>query len=137
MKEPGIAAFVREKRTALGWTQTVLAEKTGISRARVSQIEGGAVTLPGADHRRRLAQALGVSHLDLLVAAGEITEDEIGQAGAVGVVERGPITIADQIVDCVTTVNWEMFPGLANSILTTLTGMIEDQAKLRRRETER
>jgi len=83
MSESGIGQFIRKRRARLGWTQERLSEETGISRARIAQIEGGRVALPGADFRRRLADSLGVSHLDLLVAAGEITRDELGTATGV------------------------------------------------------
>lgn len=86
----GIGQFVRDRRASLGWTQERLSEETGISRARIAQIEGGRVALPGADFRRRLAAALGVSHLDLLVAAGEITREEIEPLGVRGTVEPDP-----------------------------------------------
>lgn len=90
MDAQGIGQFVRERRARLGWTQERLSEETGISRARIAQIEGGRVALPGADFRRRLAAALGVDHLDMLIAAGELTEDEIRSAGVSRPQEHDP-----------------------------------------------
>lgn len=98
METRGIGQFVRERRARLGWTQDRLSEETGISRARIAQIEGGRVALPGANVRRDLAKALGVSHLDMLIAAGEITEDEIRTAGVEGIAEPDPV-LAELIAD--------------------------------------
>lgn len=84
----GLRAFVQTRRTILGLTQKELAEAAGINQPTISDIERGQTKLPNADIRRRLAAALGVSHLDLLVAAGEITEQELGTT--VGLVEVAP-----------------------------------------------
>ena len=92
METSGIGRFVRDRRHELGLRQQDVAETAGISQARVAQIEAGTVKLPGADHRRGLAKALRVSHLDLLIAAGEITPEELGSAaGVVEPVEAGPL----------------------------------------------
>lgn len=91
MTDTGIGAFVRARRDRMGWTQERLSQETGISRARIAQIEGGRVALPGADARRRLATALGVSHLDLLIAAEEIRTDEIQALGVEGVANVDPV----------------------------------------------
>lgn len=69
-------------------TQGELAERAGINRAHLSQIESGKIALPNADLRRKLATALGVSHLELLVVAGEIEPEEVQQAGAEGVLKE-------------------------------------------------
>jgi len=73
----GIGEFVRARRTELGWNQTELAGRTGLTRGHLSTIEAGKIAVPAVDIRRRLAAALNVRHVDLLVAAGELTEDEI------------------------------------------------------------
>lgn len=65
-----------------------LANAAGLKAPYVSDVERGKIALPNADIRRRLAKALGVSHLDLLVAAGEITPQELGTVA--GIVERDP-----------------------------------------------
>lgn len=84
-----LAEFVREKRIAAGFdTQAGLADASGVDREVVNRIERGKTLRPEAFVRRRLAKALGVSHLDLLVAAGEITSDELGTVE--GKVERDP-----------------------------------------------
>jgi len=83
--------FVREKREALGLTQTELSARAKIQRTTVNRIETGTTQLPSADIRRRLATALGVSHLDILVEAQEITRDEIEPLGVRGTVEPDPV----------------------------------------------
>jgi transcriptional regulator with XRE-family HTH domain len=95
-----LAKYVEDKRLALGIdSQTELARRAGVPRETVNRIERGLTQNPEADVRRRLAKALGVSHLDLLVAAGEITEDEIAKAGASGVVERDPHDRREQLIE--------------------------------------
>lgn len=82
--------FVRDKRERSGMTQRALAIKAGIPQPALSDIERGKTKLPNADLRRKLAAALGVAHLDLLIAAGEITDDEIAKSGVTGTVESSP-----------------------------------------------
>jgi transcriptional regulator with XRE-family HTH domain len=77
MTDAGLGAYIQDHRQRLGLTQGQLAERAGINRAHLSQIEGGRITLPSADMRRRIAHALGVPHIDLLVAAGELLPSEV------------------------------------------------------------
>lgn len=72
-----LAEYVMARRGLLGITLTELASRAGLSKSELSAIETGKVKLPGADKRRRLAQALGGFHAELLVNAGEITPEEI------------------------------------------------------------
>lgn len=74
----GLGAFVKERRAYLQMSQTALAQAAGLAKSYLSQIEAGKIAFPNADVRRRLAQALLVTHMDLLVAAGEITVAELG-----------------------------------------------------------
>lgn len=93
-----LAEFVRQKRVDAGYeTQAALADASGVDREVVNRIERGKTMRPEAYVRRRLAKALGVSHLDLLVAAGEITEAELGTVA--GVVERDPDDPRDALAD--------------------------------------
>jgi len=79
MERTGMGAYVRSHRQARGWTQEDLAARAGVTQPTLSDIERGKNILSSPDIRRRLATALGVSHLDLLVAAGELTPAEAGQ----------------------------------------------------------
>jgi transcriptional regulator with XRE-family HTH domain len=72
----GLGAYVARRREQLGLTQQELAERVGVRRDTIAQIETR-TKLPGADVRRRLAAALGVRHVDLLIAAGELSPEEI------------------------------------------------------------
>lgn len=65
-----LGQFVRELRSERGMAQGELATAAGMPQPALSDIERDRIKLPNADIRRRLAKALGVSHLDLLVAAG-------------------------------------------------------------------
>ncbi|MCC6314843.1 MAG: helix-turn-helix domain-containing protein [Thermomicrobiales bacterium] len=86
-----LGEFVRRERERRGMTLTALADAAELSKSELSALERGKIALPGAAKRRRLAAALGVSHLDLLVAAGEITRDEIEPLGVRGTVEPDPV----------------------------------------------
>jgi transcriptional regulator with XRE-family HTH domain len=77
MDAEGLGAAVRRLRNDRGWTQTRLAAEVETTPAYISQIESGKPAVPNAGLRRRLATALGVRHIDLLVAAGELTDDEV------------------------------------------------------------
>lgn len=77
-KRPPLGAYIYARRTALGLTQKDAAAVAETTPAYWAQIENGTVKLPGAALRRGIAKALGVNHLDLLVAAGELTPDEAG-----------------------------------------------------------
>lgn len=81
-----LRGFLIDRLGELGLSQSELSRISGVSTSDLSGIMQGRIKLPGADKRRRLAKALGVSHLDLLVAAGEITQEELGTVA--GVVER-------------------------------------------------
>lgn len=79
-----LGAYIRDRRLELGYrTQSDFAERAGVNRAHLSQIESGKIALPNADLRRKLAKAMGVSHLDILVAAGELEPEEAVSAGGV------------------------------------------------------
>lgn len=90
---PGFGAFVRERRERIGLSQTELADRVGIRKGYMSQIESGKIGLPNADLRRRLATALRVRHVDLLIAAGELTRDELPVVG-----EPAPGSEADELL---------------------------------------
>jgi transcriptional regulator with XRE-family HTH domain len=80
-----------------GITQMELARRAEIGGPHVTQIESGKIGLPSVEVRRRLAQAMGVSHLDLLLAAGEISANEIQKLGVKGVAIDAPEI--DELVD--------------------------------------
>lgn len=62
----GLAYKVKSIREALGWKQCKLAEKTGITQATISRIEGGQVKDPRLEHIIKIAEAFDVS-IDLLL----------------------------------------------------------------------
>lgn len=73
----GLADYVRERRLALGMTQDDLAVAAGLTQPNISDVERQQTKLPGAQARRGLAKALGVSHVELLVKAGELADWEL------------------------------------------------------------
>jgi transcriptional regulator with XRE-family HTH domain len=68
--------WVAVRRHVLALTQNELAARSGLSLQTVQNIEQGKVHWPTRETRRKLAGALGVTHLELLVGAGEIAPEE-------------------------------------------------------------
>lgn len=82
--EDRLADLVQARRRMLGLTQAELAERAGVSQTYISNLERGRNQLPKVQIRRQLAQALRMSHIDLLIAAGEMDRHELpGSAEAV------------------------------------------------------
>src|SRR3954449_2337831 len=67
---------IKKRRNELGWTQDVLAEKAGISKSFLSDLENAKRSV-GADTLLDIGRVLGLS-LDYLMT-GEQTETERGQ----------------------------------------------------------
>lgn len=61
----------------LGVPQAEYARRVGISAAHLNQILKGKIDLPRGDVRRRLADDLGITVLDMLVLAGELAPEDI------------------------------------------------------------
>lgn len=66
-----LGELVKERRKRLGWTQADLADRIGASPAYISQIETGARKWP-RELIPDLSDALGLSQVDMAVAAGLI-----------------------------------------------------------------
>ncbi len=64
---------IRERRAELGWTQDQLAQKAGISKSFLSDLENGKRSV-GANNLLDIARALGVS-LDFLMT-GTASQDQ-------------------------------------------------------------
>lgn len=67
-----LGRLVREARDAKKWTQRDLAQRIGKSPGYIGQLETGGVDLPGQAVIDALAQSLGLSHTDILRAAGRL-----------------------------------------------------------------
>jgi len=65
---------VKQRREAIGWTQTQLAQAIGMSQHRISEVELGKRQQMSFDRLRSLALALGVSADWLLGTWDEIAE---------------------------------------------------------------
>jgi transcriptional regulator with XRE-family HTH domain len=125
--------YIKDKRAELGLNQTELAKRSNVPRETINRIENNKTMLPSADSRRRLAKALGVSHLDILIAAGEITPDEIQAVGAAGVILKQAEPAADALLKAAGSVNWSAAPELAHSLTTVMLGILKDQQAARSR----
>lgn len=114
-----LSSYIKDKRTSLGWTQAVLAERAEVSRDLVAQIESGKSKLPQPENRRKLAKALGVTHLQMLIEAGEITQDELGTVA--GIVETNPDDPRHVLHALIDEIRWNR--DRMDSVFDILTGM--------------
>ncbi len=69
----GVGERIKKRRAELGWTQDQLAQKAGISKSFLSDLENGKRSV-SAHNLLDLARALGVS-LDFLMT-GEVSQDQ-------------------------------------------------------------
>jgi transcriptional regulator with XRE-family HTH domain len=75
-----LAALMAKRMLELDLRPVDVAERADLSKSYVSALLKGKVALPGAGKRRDLAAVLGVRHVDLLVAAGELAPEEVDAA---------------------------------------------------------
>lgn len=83
--EPDLAAlgaWVRSNRLAQGINQRELADRAGVSRSYLSDIEIGRGVRPSLDTLDKLATGLGVARTDVLRAAGYLNPSRGHQAGS-------------------------------------------------------
>jgi transcriptional regulator with XRE-family HTH domain len=97
--------WIKTTRERRGMSQTALADAVGTSRSYMSQIESGRVAFPNADLRRRIAKALGKSHIEIMVAAGELRDDEVKAAGVDSSTPDGPLE--SELIALIRGINWE------------------------------
>ncbi|HEV8230133.1 MAG TPA: helix-turn-helix transcriptional regulator [Candidatus Limnocylindria bacterium] len=71
-----LALLVRTNRQRLHLTQGELAERVGVSRSAISELEAGRIEQPRAAVFARLGKALGLPAAALLAAAGYPAEGE-------------------------------------------------------------
>lgn len=130
--ESGIGALVRRKRNERGVTLTALAEEAGLSKGYLSTLESEKIGLPAPDVRRRLARALGITQVDLLIAAGELTREELQQMGLAGVIERNPNDVRTMLHEAVDAVpNWSAARAIAETLLAFMRATRSDQTDRR------
>lgn len=81
--ETNLGNYIRQMREQRGWTLDTLGRKLGRPSTWVFNLEkGNRKNLPEPEELRALAAALGVSHLDLLEAAGYLTPEDRQQVNA-------------------------------------------------------
>lgn len=78
-----LGRLIERRIEELGISQRAYAARMGMSPSNLNGLLKGKIALPQPDTRRRLAKDLGISHLDLLVMAGELWSDEIPEPGAI------------------------------------------------------
>lgn len=67
---------LRERRDALGFTQEDVADRSGTTQATYARIEKG-TQIPRVELRRELCRVLGMTHIEFLVAIGELGDWEV------------------------------------------------------------
>jgi predicted ATPase/class 3 adenylate cyclase/ribosome-binding protein aMBF1 (putative translation factor) len=75
-KSKSFGAILRQRRLAAGLSQDELAQRSGLSRRGLADLERGARNYPHGDTVRRIAEALGLSQSDTaaLIASGQRSE---------------------------------------------------------------
>lgn len=86
-----LGGYIRDYLERTGLSQTELSARSNVPRVTINRLVKEKTALPDADTRRKLAKAMGVSHLDILVASGEIEPEEVEAAGVQGVAEEAAI----------------------------------------------
>lgn len=76
MTERTLPDLIRAHMQERGFSQAKLADRMGISPQTLSGILQGKWNRPSVENRRRIAAELGLTHLDILVATGDITAAE-------------------------------------------------------------
>jgi transcriptional regulator with XRE-family HTH domain len=71
-----IGERIKRQRLRRGYTQTELAERSGVKQSLISRLEGGTRDNPSADVLRRLATTLGCT-TDYLVGMHEDEQPEL------------------------------------------------------------
>jgi len=77
MERAVLGRLVREQRAKLHLTQSELAQKVGVSRSAISELEAGRIAQPRAAVFARLGSVLGLPAAALLAAAGYPTSEVI------------------------------------------------------------
>jgi transcriptional regulator with XRE-family HTH domain len=75
MERAVLGRLVREQRAKLHLTQSELAQKVGVSRSAISELEAGRIEQPRAAVFARLGSVLGIPAAALLAAAGYPTSE--------------------------------------------------------------
>ena len=92
----GLGARLREARLRRNWTQTLAAEKSGLSESSIKKVEGGTVNITAAAYLA-LLDIYGVpTALDKVLAQGDDTLGEALSKGDTRLRARVPNTQADE-----------------------------------------
>ncbi len=103
--DKNLADLIQERiDDAYGGSQAEFSRATGFTKQAVSSWLKGKAAVPQIDARRRLARELGISHLDLLIAVGEIDTEEVERAGIHGVVDERPVPL--EIGEVLKDIRW-------------------------------
>ena len=111
---------LRTHRQNLGLNIREAAAILQIATGYMSQLENGRVERPGVDVRRRVAEFLGITHLEILVMIGEISADEVATAGKQGVRQYSEGDPRTEIMAAVDAVNWYGREDRVAGVLATL-----------------
>lgn len=118
-----LGSYIEERMEILGLNQTELALRCDVPRVTINRLVKGKTNLPDAGTRRKLAHGMGVTHLDILVAAGEITAEEAGTTTM-------SLTHAEaRLLPVIRSITWT--PAMIEGAAKFLTGIREMARELR------
>jgi transcriptional regulator with XRE-family HTH domain len=123
-----LGAYLRQWRERRGMTLTAAAAEMGIGKGYLSQIETGKLKWPNADVRRRIAEVIGMSHVDLLIKLGELLPSELEAAGKQGIVHQGAELPSAKIHALVDRVNWYGREDRVSGVTSILTAWADADA---------
>ncbi|WP_328344937.1 helix-turn-helix domain-containing protein [Micromonospora sp. NBC_00421] len=72
-----LGQLIREARRARRWTQRDLAEESGVSIETIKRYENGKTNSPEADLIRNIIRALNIPVVEIPIALGLVTRDEL------------------------------------------------------------
>ncbi|SNZ14524.1 Transcriptional regulator, contains XRE-family HTH domain [Terribacillus aidingensis] len=72
-----VGSVLKKERESKKLSLRELARRSGVSHPYISQLENGRTGVPTYSTVRALAKGLSVGYLDLLIAIGFVTDDDI------------------------------------------------------------
>ena len=97
-----LAGLVRARRERLHLTQQELAQRIGVSRSEISEIEAGRIQHPRPGVFARLGKVLGVPGAALLAAVGYAASEAAGIPGAIEIEEAEELLVLGSLLSQMT-----------------------------------
>jgi len=100
-----LAGLVRARRARLHLTQQEVAQRVGVSRSEISEIEAGRVRHPRAGVFARLGKVLGLPAAALLAAVGYAASEAAGVPGAIEIEESEELLVLGSLLSQMTAID--------------------------------